>query len=96
RREIAIWAHLVHDNIATLYGTTEGFGPDTALVSRWFPNGTLLHLITEQGTALSIEAKLNLVGRCQLIIPIVHSILIVHGDIASMSSPFSRSIALTQ
>ncbi|KAG2066543.1 hypothetical protein BDR04DRAFT_63589 [Suillus decipiens] len=40
RRETAIWAHLIHDNIVTLYGTTEKFGPTTALVSQWFPDGT--------------------------------------------------------
>ncbi|KAG1764595.1 kinase-like domain-containing protein [Suillus placidus] len=51
RREAAIWEQLVHDNIVTLYGTTKGFGPTTALVSPWFPHGTLLRLITEQGAS---------------------------------------------
>ncbi|KAG2748022.1 hypothetical protein P692DRAFT_20738156, partial [Suillus brevipes Sb2] len=60
RRETAIWAHLAHENIVTLYGTTEGFGPITALVLRWFPHGSLFRLITEQGIALSIESKLKL------------------------------------
>ncbi|KAG2127051.1 hypothetical protein BD769DRAFT_1605951, partial [Suillus cothurnatus] len=60
RRETAIWAHLVHDNIVPLYGTTEGFGPATALVSRWIPDGTLSRLITEQGATLTIKSKLKL------------------------------------
>ncbi|KAG2745036.1 kinase-like protein, partial [Suillus brevipes Sb2] len=76
-RETAIWAHLVHDNIVTLYGTTEGFGKTTALVSRWFPHGTLFRLIKEQGTTLTIESKLKLV------IYTFHSFPVVHGDITS-------------
>ncbi|KAG1816618.1 hypothetical protein EV424DRAFT_1057269 [Suillus variegatus] len=61
RRETAIWAHLVHDNIVRLYGTTEEFGPTTALVSQWFPDGTLSSLIREQGATLTIKYKLKLV-----------------------------------
>jgi hypothetical protein len=61
RRTTAIWAHLIHDNIVTLYGTTEGFGQTTALVSRWFPDGTLYRLIKEQGGTLTIKSKLKLV-----------------------------------
>ncbi|KAG2153881.1 kinase-like domain-containing protein, partial [Suillus clintonianus] len=58
--EAAIWAHFVHDNIVPLYGTTEGFGPTTALVSPWFPDGTLHRLIAEQGATLTIRSKLKL------------------------------------
>ncbi|KAG1742232.1 kinase-like domain-containing protein [Suillus lakei] len=83
RRETAIWAHLVHDNIVTLYGTTEGFGPTTALVSRWFPHGTLFRLITEQGATLTIESKLKLLHGIASGLYYLHSFPVVHGDITS-------------
>ncbi|KAG1807737.1 kinase-like domain-containing protein [Suillus variegatus] len=83
RRETAIWAHLVHDNIVTLYGTTEGFGSTTALVSQWFPHGTLSRLITEQGATLTIKSKLKLLHSIASGLYYLHSIPIVHGDIAS-------------
>ncbi|KAG2140420.1 kinase-like domain-containing protein [Suillus cothurnatus] len=85
RRETAIWAHLIHDNIVTLYGTTEGFGPTTALVSRWFPYGTLFRLITDQGATLTIKSKLKLLHGIAsgLYYLHSHSFPIVHGDITS-------------
>jgi len=83
RRETAIWAHLVHDNIVTLHGTTEGFGPTTALVSRWFPDGTLFRLITEQGATLTIESKLKLLHGVASGLYYLHSFPVVHGDITS-------------
>ncbi|KAG1721514.1 kinase-like domain-containing protein [Suillus lakei] len=85
RRETAIWAHLVHDNIVTLYGTTEGFGPTTALVSQWFPDGTLFRLISEQGAALTIRSKLKLLYDIASGLYYLHSVLIVHGDITSVN-----------
>ncbi|KAG2342557.1 kinase-like protein [Suillus weaverae] len=96
RRETAIWAHLVHDNIVPLYGTTEGFGPTTALVSRWFPEGTLFRLITQQGATLTIKSKLKLLHGIASGLYYLHSFLIVHGDITSVSSSSSYSIALTK
>ncbi|KAG2050859.1 kinase-like protein [Suillus hirtellus] len=83
RRETAIWAHLVHDNIATLYGTTEGFGPTTALVSQWFPDGTLSRLIREQGITLTIKSKLKLLHDIASGLYYLHSFPVVHGDITS-------------
>ncbi|KAG1812605.1 kinase-like domain-containing protein [Suillus subaureus] len=85
RRETAIWAHLIHDNIVTLYGTTEDFGPTTALVSQWFPDGTLFRLITEQGATLTIESKLKLLHGIAsgLYYLHSHSFTVVHGDITS-------------
>ncbi|KAG2355065.1 kinase-like domain-containing protein [Suillus spraguei] len=83
RRETAIWAHLIHDNIVTLYGTTEGFGPTTALVSRWFPGGTLFDLITKQGAALAIKSKLKLLHGIASGLYYLHSFPIVHGDVTS-------------
>ncbi|KAG1840227.1 kinase-like domain-containing protein [Suillus tomentosus] len=83
RRETAIWAHLVHDNIVTLYGTTEEFGPTTALVSQWFPDGTLSQLIREQGTTLSIKSKLKLLHGIASGLYYLHSFPVVHGDITS-------------
>ncbi|KAG1904345.1 kinase-like domain-containing protein, partial [Suillus fuscotomentosus] len=83
RRETAIWAHLVHDNIVTLYGTTEGFGSTTALVSQWFPHGTLSRLITEQGATLTIKSKLKLLHGIASGLYYLHSFPIVHGDITS-------------
>ncbi|KAG1799820.1 kinase-like domain-containing protein [Suillus plorans] len=83
RRETAIWAHLVHDNIVTLYGTTEGFGPTTALVSQWFPDGTLSLLIIEQGTTLTIESKLKLLHGIASGLHYLHSFPVVYGVITS-------------
>ncbi|KAG1761960.1 kinase-like domain-containing protein [Suillus occidentalis] len=83
RRETAMWAHLVHDNIVTLYGTTEGFGKITALVSRWFPHGTLFRLIKEQGTTLTIKSKLTLLHGIASGLYYLHSFPVVHGDITS-------------
>ncbi|KAG2036984.1 kinase-like domain-containing protein [Suillus americanus] len=83
RRETAIWWHLIHDNIVTLYGTTEGFGPITALVSRWFPDGTLFRLITEQGATLAIKSKLKLLHGIASGLYYLHSFSVVHGDITS-------------
>ncbi|KAG1870421.1 kinase-like domain-containing protein [Suillus tomentosus] len=83
RRETAIWAHLVHDNIVTLYGTTEDFGPITALVSQWFPDGTLSRLIREQGATLTIESKLKLLHGIASGLYYLHSFPVVHGDITS-------------
>ncbi|KAG1777035.1 kinase-like domain-containing protein [Suillus placidus] len=85
RREIAIWAHLIHDNIVTLYGTTEGFGPTTALVSRWFSEGTLFRLITEQGATLTIKSKLKLLHGISSGLYYLHSFPAVHGDITSFN-----------
>jgi serine/threonine protein kinase len=82
-RETAIWAHLIHDNIVTFYGTTEGFGPTTALVSRWFPDGTLLRLVTEQGAKLTIKSKLKLLHDIASGLYYLHSFPVVHGDITS-------------
>ncbi|KAG2113733.1 kinase-like domain-containing protein [Suillus discolor] len=83
RRETAIWAHLVHDNIVTLYGTTEGLGSTTALVSQWFPHGTLSRLITEQGATLTIKSKLKLLHDIASGLYYIHSFPVVHGDITS-------------
>ncbi|KAG1807743.1 kinase-like domain-containing protein [Suillus variegatus] len=83
RRETAIWAHLIHDNIVRLYGTTEGFGPTTALVSQWFPDGTLSLLITEQGATLTIKSKLKLLHGIASGLYYLHSFPVVHGDITS-------------
>ncbi|KAG1812606.1 kinase-like domain-containing protein [Suillus subaureus] len=83
RRETAIWSHLIHDNIVTLYGTTEDFGPTIALVSRWFPDGTLFRLITEQGATLTIKSKLNLLHGIASGLYYLHSFPVVHGDITS-------------
>jgi serine/threonine protein kinase len=83
RRETAIWAHLAHDNIVTLYGTTEGFGPTTALVSRWFPDGTLFRLITDRGVTLTINSKLKLLHGIASGLYYLHSFPIVHGDLTS-------------
>ncbi|KAG1851686.1 kinase-like domain-containing protein [Suillus subluteus] len=85
RRETAIWAHLIHDNIVTLYGTTKGFGPTTALVSRWFPDGTLFRLITEQGATLTIKSKLKLLHGIASGLYYLHSFSVVHGDITSFN-----------
>ncbi|KAG1870429.1 kinase-like domain-containing protein [Suillus tomentosus] len=83
RRETAIWAHLVHDNIVTFYGTTEGFGSTTALVSQWFPHGTLSRLITEQGATLTIKSKLTLLHDIASGLYYLHSFPVIHGDITS-------------
>ncbi|KAG2033523.1 kinase-like domain-containing protein [Suillus americanus] len=83
RRETAVWAHLIHDNIVTLYGTTKGFGPTTALVSRWFPDGTLFRLITDQGDTLTIKSKLKLLHGIASGLYYLHSFPVVHGDITS-------------
>ncbi|KAG1812495.1 kinase-like domain-containing protein [Suillus subaureus] len=87
RRETAIWANLDHDNIVTLYGTTEDFRPTTALVSQWFPDGTLLRLITEQGATLTIKSKLKLLHGVAsgLYYLHLHSLTVVHGDITSFN-----------
>ncbi|KIK33064.1 hypothetical protein CY34DRAFT_813857 [Suillus luteus UH-Slu-Lm8-n1] len=83
RRETAVWAHLVHDNIVTLYGMTEGFGPSIALVSQWFPDGTLFRLITERGTTLTIKSKLKLLHGIASGLYYLHAFPMVHGDITS-------------
>ncbi|KAG1742185.1 kinase-like domain-containing protein [Suillus lakei] len=83
RREASIWAHFVHDNIVTLYGTTEGFGQTPALVSPWFPDGTLHRLIREQGAGLAITSKLKLLHGIASGLYYLHSFPVVHGDITS-------------
>ncbi|KAG1851116.1 kinase-like domain-containing protein [Suillus subluteus] len=83
RRESTIWAHLVHDNIVTLVGTTEGFGPTTALVSPWFPDGNLLHMIAAQGAGLSIRSKLKLLHGIASGLDYLHRFPVVHGGITS-------------
>ncbi|KAG1896017.1 uncharacterized protein F5891DRAFT_1055709, partial [Suillus fuscotomentosus] len=93
RRETAIWAHLVHDNIVTLYGTTEGLGSTTALVSQWFPHGTLSRLITEQGATLTIKSKLKLLH--DIASGLYYGLYSLHGHLVStvkfaVSSLFSR------
>ncbi|KAG1812491.1 kinase-like domain-containing protein [Suillus subaureus] len=85
RRETAILAHLIHDNSVTLYGTTEGFGPTTALVFRWFPDGTLFRLITEQGATLTIRSKLKLLHGIASGLYYLHSFPVVHGGITSFN-----------
>ncbi|KAG1777032.1 kinase-like domain-containing protein [Suillus placidus] len=83
RRESTIWAHLVHDNIVRLVGTTEGFGLTTALVSPWFPDGDLLHMIAAQGAGLSIRSKLKLLHGIASGLDYLHRFPVVHGDITS-------------
>ncbi|KAJ8597345.1 kinase-like protein [Rhizopogon salebrosus TDB-379] len=83
RREASIWARLVHENIVSLFGTTEGFGPSIALVSPWFPHGTLFRLIAQQGIKLSISSRLNLLHDVASGLHYLHSFPIVHGDISS-------------
>ncbi|KAJ8593070.1 kinase-like protein [Rhizopogon salebrosus TDB-379] len=83
RREVGIWARLVHENIVPLVGTTEQFGPFPSLVSLWFPHGTLHRLITEQGPTLSIKTKLNLLHDIASGLNYLHGFPIVHGDITS-------------
>jgi hypothetical protein len=58
------WAALIHDNIVPVLGTTGGFGLVIALILPWFQSGTLLRLIAEQGGALNIRSRLNLVSSC--------------------------------
>ncbi|KAJ8593068.1 kinase-like protein, partial [Rhizopogon salebrosus TDB-379] len=82
-REVGIWSRLVHENIVPLVGTTEQFGPFLALVSPWFPHGTLLRLITEQGAGLNIRTKLNLLHDIASGLNYLHDSHIVHGDITS-------------
>ncbi|KAG2131423.1 kinase-like domain-containing protein, partial [Suillus bovinus] len=93
RRETAIWAHLVHDNIVKLYGTTEEFGPTTALVSQWFPDGTLSHLITEKGATLTIKSKFELLHGIASGLYYLHSFPVVHGDITSISRKENTKLA---
>ncbi|KAG2358306.1 kinase-like domain-containing protein [Suillus spraguei] len=81
------WAALMHDNIVPVFGTTGGFGSPLALVLPWFQSGSLLRLIVEQGTALNIRSRLNLLhdtvsGLCYL-----HGLNMVHGNIKSVRSP---------
>lgn len=83
RQESAIWANLIHDNIVPLYGTTEDFGPTTALVSPWFPDGTLLRVITDQGARLCIRSKLKLLHGIASGLHYLHSFHVVHGDVTS-------------
>ncbi|KAJ8584512.1 kinase-like protein [Rhizopogon salebrosus TDB-379] len=83
RREVGIWSRLVHENIVPLVGTTEKFGPLPSLVSLWFPHGTLLRLITEQGAGLNIRTKLNLLHDIASGLNYLHDSHIVHGDITS-------------
>jgi hypothetical protein len=60
RRVAENWAALIHDNIVPVLGTTGGFGLVIALILPWFQSGTLLRLIAEQGGALNIRSRLNL------------------------------------
>ncbi|KAG0708299.1 kinase-like domain-containing protein [Suillus ampliporus] len=87
QREAAIWGRLVHDNIVELFGTADGFAPTTALVLPWFPDGTLLHLIADQGARLSIRSKLKLLHGVASGLDYLHRFApgfpVVHGDITS-------------
>ncbi|KAG2121407.1 kinase-like domain-containing protein [Suillus cothurnatus] len=83
RRELRIWARLVHDNIVALVGTTEGFGPTAALVSLWFPDGNLLHMIAARGAGLNIRSKLQLLHGIASGLDYLHKLCVVHGDITS-------------
>ncbi|KAG1844163.1 hypothetical protein DFJ58DRAFT_30097 [Suillus subalutaceus] len=89
RGETAIWAYLVHDNIITLNGMPEGFGPTTALVSPWFPDGWLLCLITEQS---AIASKLKLLHGIASWLH--YRLSSLHGCLASTRG-FSREFALS-
>lgn len=84
RRESTIWAHLAHENIVTLVGTTEGFGPTPALVSLWFPVGDLIHVVATQGAGLNIRSKLKLLHGIASGLHYLHRFSVVHGDITSV------------
>ncbi|KAG2136416.1 kinase-like domain-containing protein, partial [Suillus clintonianus] len=83
RDKVETWAILAHENIVLLLGTTDGFGPYTALVFPWFPDGTLLRLIADQGARLNIRSRLNLLHGIASGLEYLHRSGIIHGDITS-------------
>jgi serine/threonine protein kinase len=62
RREIEVWKRLSHANIVPLLGTTDDFGPCTAMVSPWMDNGNLTVFLESNIATLSDSYRLELVS----------------------------------
>ncbi|OJA20031.1 hypothetical protein AZE42_04468 [Rhizopogon vesiculosus] len=59
-REISILVKLEHQYVLPLYGTVNGFGPFSALVSPWMPNGTLDSYLHREDLTLTTMDKLHI------------------------------------
>ncbi|KIJ63427.1 hypothetical protein HYDPIDRAFT_29670 [Hydnomerulius pinastri MD-312] len=81
RRELKVWAQLSHKNVLPLLGVATGFGPFTAFVCPWMPNGTLTTYLERNADQLSLRDRLELLRGAASGLSYLHSCSVIHGDL---------------
>ncbi|KAG0703877.1 kinase-like protein [Suillus ampliporus] len=83
QRELRICAALKHANILPVYGYTSGFGPFIAIVSPWAENGNLTAYLNNEGAALTLIRRFQMLRDIIAGLQYLHVNSVIHGDFNS-------------
>ncbi|KAG2055087.1 kinase-like protein [Suillus hirtellus] len=88
KRELKICAKLNHANILRIHGYTYGFGPLPAIISPWAENGNLTVYLENQGAALTLVRRFQLLRDIIAGLQYLHANSVIHGDFNGVSFIF--------